>query len=114
MPRGRPWPWQSDRLYRCKLPTWLVHIYVCPQSEGCTGGRPACGSRHPVTNDAHRAELRAAFGETLPDQFVDTMMGKLISGLRLDDILDPSEGTSRVISLAVSGVSHVRGRPAGG
>ncbi len=32
--------------------------------------------------DAHRAELRAAFGETLSDQFVETMMGKLISGLR--------------------------------
>jgi hypothetical protein len=32
--------------------------------------------------DAHRAELRDAFGETLSDQFVETMMGKLISGLR--------------------------------
>jgi len=32
--------------------------------------------------DAHRAELRAAFGETLSDQFVEVMMGKLISGLR--------------------------------
>lgn len=32
--------------------------------------------------DAHRAELREAFGETLSDQFVEVMMGKLISGLR--------------------------------
>jgi len=32
--------------------------------------------------EAHRAELRKAFGETLSDQFVETMMGKLISGLR--------------------------------
>jgi hypothetical protein len=32
--------------------------------------------------DAHRVELRGAFGDTLSDQFVQTMMGKLISGLR--------------------------------
>ena len=32
--------------------------------------------------DAHRGELRAAFGETLSDQFVEAMMGKLISCLR--------------------------------
>ena len=32
--------------------------------------------------DAHRAELREAFGDTLSDQFVEAMMGKLISGLR--------------------------------
>jgi hypothetical protein len=32
--------------------------------------------------DAHRAELREAFGDTHSDQFVETMMGKLISGLR--------------------------------
>jgi hypothetical protein len=40
--------------------------------------------------DAHRNELRKAFGETLSDQFVETMMGKLISGLRPNpfDILE--------------------------
>jgi hypothetical protein len=32
--------------------------------------------------EGHRAELRKAFGETLSDQFVETMMGKLISGLQ--------------------------------
>lgn len=32
--------------------------------------------------DAHRAELREAFGETRSDEFVEAMMGKLISGLR--------------------------------
>jgi hypothetical protein len=32
--------------------------------------------------DAHRARLREAFGGTQSDQFVETMMGKLISGLR--------------------------------
>jgi hypothetical protein len=39
---------------------------------------------HAPTSDtaAHRAELREAFGDTLSDQFVETMMGKLISGLR--------------------------------
>ncbi len=38
---------------------------------------------HAPTSDteAHRADLREAFGETLSDQFVQTMMGKLISGL---------------------------------
>lgn len=35
--------------------------------------------------DAHRAELRDAFGATLSDQFVETMMGKLISGF---DVLE--------------------------
>jgi hypothetical protein len=40
--------------------------------------------------EAHRAELRKAFGDTLSDQFVETMMGKLISGLRPNpfDILE--------------------------
>jgi hypothetical protein len=40
--------------------------------------------------EGHRAELRKAFGETLSDQFVETMMGKLISGLRPNpfDILE--------------------------
>jgi hypothetical protein len=33
--------------------------------------------------EAHRAELRAAFGETLSDQFVEVMVGKLISGLQI-------------------------------
>jgi hypothetical protein len=33
--------------------------------------------------EAHRAELRAAFGETLSDQFVEEMVGKLISGLQI-------------------------------
>jgi hypothetical protein len=53
-------------------------------------------SRHDVifapTSDiqAHVAELRKAFGETHSDQFVETMMGKLISGLRPNpfDILE--------------------------
>lgn len=43
-----------------------------------------------VDLDAHRADLRGAFGETLSDQFVETMMGKLICGLRPNpfDILE--------------------------
>lgn len=32
--------------------------------------------------DAHRAELRAAFGQTASDQFVEVMMGKLVAGMR--------------------------------
>jgi hypothetical protein len=32
--------------------------------------------------EQHRAELRAAFGNTTSDEFVEVMMGKLISGLR--------------------------------
>jgi len=32
--------------------------------------------------DAHRARLRESFGETLSDEFVDVMMGKLVEALR--------------------------------
>jgi hypothetical protein len=32
--------------------------------------------------DAHRARLRQAFGDTLSDEFVDVMMGKLVEALR--------------------------------
>src|SRR5258708_11123733 len=32
--------------------------------------------------DAHRARLREAFGDTLSDEFVDVMMGKLVEALR--------------------------------
>ncbi|MGY3698946.1 hypothetical protein ACVIGA_009088 [Bradyrhizobium sp. USDA 3240] len=32
--------------------------------------------------EAHRAELRAAFGQTASDEVVEVLMGKLISGLR--------------------------------
>jgi hypothetical protein len=48
--------------------------------------------------EAHRAELRKAFGDTLSDQFVETMMGKLISGLRPNpfDVLE--EATSMPLS----------------
>jgi hypothetical protein len=54
------------------------------------------------TNDieAHRAELRAAFGETTSDQFVEAMMGKLISGLRPNPF-DVLEEASLNAALAV-------------
>jgi hypothetical protein len=56
------------------------------------------------TNDinAHRAELRAAFGETLSDQFVETMMGKLISGLRPNhfDILEEATLNAAIAVIA--------------
>src|SRR5258707_260694 len=32
--------------------------------------------------DSHRARLREAFGDTLSDEFVDVMMGKLVEALR--------------------------------
>jgi hypothetical protein len=52
--------------------------------------------------DAHRAELRAAFGETLSDQFVEVMMGKLISGLRPNpfDVLDEATLNSAMAVIA--------------
>jgi hypothetical protein len=37
----------------------------------------------PTANlEAHRAQLREAFGETLSDEFVDVMLGKLVEALR--------------------------------
>ena len=54
--------------------------------------------------DAHRAELRAAFGETLSDQFVEVIMGKLISGLRPNpfDVLDEATLNAALAVIASS------------
>ena len=50
---------------------------------------------HAPTNDLerHKADLRASFGETLSDQFVETMMGKLIAGLRPNHFDNLDEAT---------------------
>jgi hypothetical protein len=55
--------------------------------------------------DAHRAELREAFGDTLSDQFVETMMGKLISGLRPNpfDVLEEA-----TLNAAIAVIASVR------
>lgn len=52
--------------------------------------------------DAHRAELREAFGATLSDQFVETMMGKLISGLRPNpfDVLEEATLNASIAVIA--------------
>lgn len=52
--------------------------------------------------DAHRAELRQAFGATLSDQFVETMMGKLISGLRPNpfDVLEEATLNAAIAVIA--------------
>jgi hypothetical protein len=59
---------------------------------------------HALTSDteAHRAELRKAFGETISDQFVDTMMGKLISGLRPNpfDVLEEATLNAAIAVIA--------------
>jgi hypothetical protein len=73
------------------LPTDVVEPFQPLPVEGHRKGPPRVrkpSSSHDVIHaatidtDAHRAELREAFGATLSDQFVETMMGKLISGLR--------------------------------
>jgi len=55
--------------------------------------------------EAHRAELRKAFGETLSDQFVETMMGKLISGLRPNpfDVLEEA-----TLNAAIAVISSIK------
>jgi hypothetical protein len=52
--------------------------------------------------DAHRAELRAAFGETLSDQFVEVMVGKLICGLRPNplDVLEEATLNAAIAVIA--------------
>jgi hypothetical protein len=52
--------------------------------------------------DAHRAELREAFGDTLSDQFVEAMMGKLISGLRPNpfDVLEEATLNAAIAVIA--------------
>ena len=60
--------------------------------------------------DAHRAGLRAAFGETLSDQFVEVMMGKLISGLRPNpfDVLEEATLNAAIAVIAsVKAVSEL-------
>jgi hypothetical protein len=58
--------------------------------------------------DAHRAGLRAAFGETLSDQFVEVMMGKLISGLRPNpfDVLEEA-----TLNAAIAVITSVKRPP---
>ena len=55
--------------------------------------------------EAHRAELREAFGNTLSDQFVETMMGKLISGLRPNpfDVLEEA-----TLNAAIAVISSIK------
>ena len=52
--------------------------------------------------DAHRAELRAAFGETLSDQFVEVMIGKLVCGLRPNpfDVLEEATLNAAIAMIA--------------
>ena len=60
--------------------------------------------------DAHRAELRAAFGETPSDQFVETMMGKLISSLRPDpfDVLEEATLNAVIAVIASKATFELR------
>ena len=55
--------------------------------------------------EAHRAELRKAFGDTPSDQFVETMMGKLISGLRPNpfDVLEEA-----TLNAAIAVISSIK------
>jgi hypothetical protein len=55
--------------------------------------------------DAHRAQLREAFGDTLSDQFVEAMMGKLISGLRPNpfDVLEEA-----TLNAAIAVISSIK------
>jgi hypothetical protein len=67
----------------------------------------------PTSNtDAHRAELREAFGATVSDQFVEVMMGKLISGLRPNpfDVLEEATLNARC---RMHGGADGSGAPAG-
>src|ERR1035437_3569863 len=65
-------------------------------------------SSHDVTHaptidtEAHRAELREASGATRSDQFVETMMGKLISGLRPNpfDVLEEATLNAAIAVIA--------------
>jgi hypothetical protein len=52
--------------------------------------------------DVHKTELREAFGATLSDQFVETMMGKLISGLRPNpfDVLEEATLNAAIAVIA--------------
>ena len=65
-------------------------------------------SRHDVIHastgniETHKAELREAFGGTLSDQFVEVMMGKLISGLRPNpfDVLEEATLNAAIAVIA--------------
>jgi len=55
-----------------------------------------------IDTNAHRSELREAFGETLSDQFVEVMLGKLISGLRPNpfDVLEEATLNAAIAVIA--------------
>lgn len=55
--------------------------------------------------EGHRANLREAFGHTLSDQFVETMMGKLISNLRPNPFDTLDEAT---LNAAIAVVASIR------
>jgi hypothetical protein len=81
----------SERLPVVLQPSGAVEPSL-PEHDSIKRGRPPRvrkpSPQHDVVYadgadlEAHRGELRAAFGETTSDQFVEVMMGKLISGLR--------------------------------
>jgi hypothetical protein len=55
--------------------------------------------------DAHQVELREAFGDTLSDQFVEAMTGKLISGLRPNPFEVLAEAT---LNAAIAVISSIK------
>ena len=89
MLQGPPWRRPSACRYRCRPPIWWDRFSPMPEitqhKKPPRVRKPS--ARHDVIYaptadlDAHRAMLRATFG-TFSEEFADTMMGKVISGLR--------------------------------
>jgi hypothetical protein len=93
--RGREATWAAVHMAERRpvplLPTDVVEPFQPLPVEGHRKGpprvrKPSAGhdAVYAPNSDigARRAELREAFGDTLSDQFVEAMMGKLISGLQ--------------------------------
>jgi hypothetical protein len=106
MAERRPMPLQAAEVAGPDLP---LH-----QAPGLRKGPPSVrkpSAGHDVivapTDDleAHRADLRQAFGETVSDQFVEVMMGKLVACLRPNPFDTLEEAT---LNAAIAVVASIR------
>jgi hypothetical protein len=113
--RGRDAAWAAVHMAERRpvplLPTDVVEPFQPLPVDGQRKGPPRVrkpSSSHDVVYapnsdiGARRAELREAFGDTLSDQFVEAMMGKLISGLRPNpfDVLEEATLNAAIAVIA--------------
>jgi hypothetical protein len=98
-----PLPLQATNVVGPHLPAQIVegHRNPPPRVRKPSSGHDVVYAATSDT-DAHRADLRKAFGTTMSDQFVESMMGKLVSGLRPNpfDVLEEANLNAAIAVIA--------------